>query len=244
MAKKRASDTGIVSESIYSSDDLYAGAAATESPVPHRRRLRLSFNAPVVIAFALISLLALGLSYLPGNWNMRLFAVYRAPLTDLLTYPRFFLHVLGHANIQHYLSNLMLLLVLGPALEAHYGHRTLIEIMAVVALVSGLIQFVFFPGTALLGASGIVFAFIVLASMIGMERGTIPLTMIFAVLLWIGTEVWNMFALQNDVSELTHIIGGAVGAVLGFLLARRTQPDAELTATSTGADPFDSALLR
>jgi len=223
MAKKRTSSDGIVAESIYQTEDSYSTEVVAGSPPPKRRRLRLSFNAPVVIAFALISLLALGLSYLPGNWNMRLFAVYRAPFTDWLTYPRFFLHVLGHANIQHYLSNLMLLLVLGPPLEAHYGHRTLIEIMAIVALVSGLIQFIFFPGTALLGASGIVFAFIVLASMIGMQRGTIPLTMIFAVLLWVGTEVWNMFAVTNDVSELTHIVGGTVGAILGFVLAKRSQ---------------------
>jgi len=217
MAKRKS--TEVVAESVYG-DEVVAAAPAVK-----HRRLRLSFNSPVVLAFALISLIALGLAHLPGNWTMRLFSVYRSPLTDWLTYPRFFLHVLGHADLSHYLSNLMLLLVLGPPLEAHYGSRTMIEIMAVVALVSGLVNFIFFPGSALLGASGIVFAFIILASMAGMKYGTIPITMIFAVLLWIGTEVWNMVTVTNNVSELTHIVGGAVGAILGFALARRMRPN-------------------
>jgi len=235
MAKKKTAtsgvvaNNGVVAETVYSNDIIpaYSGdVVPTSTKVVEKRRrgLRVSFNSPVVLGFALISLIALGLAYLPGDWTMRLFAVYRAPLTDWMTYPRFFLHVLGHANLQHYLSNLMLLLVLGPPLEAHYGSRTMIEIIAVVALVSGLVNFIFFPGSALLGASGVVFAFIVLASMAGMKHGTIPLTMIFAVILWIGTEVWNMITVTNNVSELTHIIGGAVGAALGFALARRNRP--------------------
>ena len=248
MAKNRNALEPAIEPSLeldrYSVDSSYVTETSAVAAVPKRRRLRLSFNAPVVLIFALLSLLALGLSYLPGNWNARLFSVWRSSLTDFWTYPRFFLHVLGHGNLQHYISNLMLLLVLGPPLESHYGHRTLIEIMAIVALVSGLVQFIFFPGTALLGASGIVFAFIVLASMAGMQQGTIPLTMIFAVLLWIGTEVWNMIALDNNVSELTHIVGGTVGAILGFALARRSGKTPDVDQLTTGSDyPYNASPL-
>ncbi|MDR2703317.1 MAG: rhomboid family intramembrane serine protease [Cellulomonadaceae bacterium] len=226
MAQKAKAADAIIAKQRNIAGDLgvpwdQQAKAAEVVAVKKQRGLRVSFNSPVILTFALISLLALGLGYLPGDITRRLFSVYRSPFTDWLTYPRFFLHVLGHANLSHYVSNLMLLLVLGPPLEAHYGSRTLVEIIAIVALVSGLVNFIFFPGAALLGASGVVFAFIVLASMIGMRHGTIPLTMIFAVLLWIGTEVWNMIFVTNNVSELTHIIGGAVGAALGFALARR-----------------------
>lgn len=187
-----------------------------------KRRLRIDYNAPVVITFALLCLAALGLAQLTGGASNRwAFSVYRAPWTDPLTYLRFFGHAIGHANMSHLLGNLMLLLVVGPPLEQRYGHWRLIVLMAITALVSGLIQFLFFPGTSLLGASGIVFMMIVLASMSGMRAGYIPLTMIAVVLLYLGTELWQMFTVDSNVSHLTHIIGGITGALCGFFLNRR-----------------------
>jgi|GEM_PF-37514 len=187
-----------------------------------KRRLRIDYNAPVVITFALLCLAALGLSQLTGGASNRwVFSVYRSSWTDPLTYVRFFGHAIGHANMSHLLSNLMLLLVVGPPLEARYGHWKMILLMAITALVSGLIQFLFFPGTALLGASGIVFMMIVLASMSGMRAGYIPITMIAVLLLYLGTELWQMFTVDSNVSHLTHIIGGITGAICGFFLNRR-----------------------
>lgn len=187
-----------------------------------KRGLRLDFNAPVVITFALLCLAALGLAALTnGASNRWAFSVYRASWSDPLTYVRFFGHALGHANMSHLLGNLMLLLVVGPPLEARYGHWRLLLLMAITALVSGLIQFLFFPGTSLLGASGIVFMMIVLASMSGMRAGYIPLTMIAVLLLYLGQELWQMFTVDSNVSHLTHIIGGITGAVCGFFLNRR-----------------------
>lgn len=91
---------------------------------------------------------------------MHLFCVYRSPLSDPLTYVRLVGHVLGHSGYAHYLSNMMLLLVVGPPLEEKYGSRRLLLCILVTALISGLVQFLCFPKTALLGASGIVFMLI------------------------------------------------------------------------------------
>ena len=85
-------------------------------------RFRIQYNAPVVLTFALIALGALGLDLLTGGWStLHLFRVYRAPLTDPLTYVRMVGHVLGHSGYAHYLGNMMLLLVVGPPLEEKYG---------------------------------------------------------------------------------------------------------------------------
>jgi len=187
-----------------------------------KRRLRIDYNAPVVITFALLCLAALGLSQLTGGASNRwVFSVYRSSWADPLTYVRFFGHAIGHANMSHLLGNLMLILVVGPPLEARYGHWRVLLLMAITALVSGLIQFLFFPGTSLLGASGIVFMMIVLASMSGMRAGYIPLTMIAVLLLYLGQELWQMFTVDSNVSHLTHIIGGITGAICGFMLNRR-----------------------
>ena len=116
------------------------------------KKIVIRFNAPVILTFALLSLLAL----LLGNWTdgaatYQYFSVYRSSLSDPLTYVRFFGHVLGHADYEHYMSNMLLILLVGPGLEEKYGSGTMVWTIAVTALVTGLVHFVFFPGSVLLG---------------------------------------------------------------------------------------------
>ena len=184
-------------------------------------RFRVQYNAPVVLTFALVSLGALVLGFATGGWTTgRLFCVYRSSLTDPLTYVRMVGHVLGHSGYAHYMGNMMLLLVVGPPLEEKYGSRKLLFCIFVTALVSGLVQFLLFPGTALLGASGIVFMMIVLSSLAGMREGAIPLTLILVVILYLGGEVVDAVTVQDSVSHLTHVVGGLCGAILGFAMRK------------------------
>lgn len=186
------------------------------------KRLRLQYNSPVVLTFALASLAVLGLDWLTGGWTtLKLFCVYRAPLSDPLTYVRMVGHVLGHASYSHYMGNMMLLLVVGPPLEERYGSQTLLTCILVTALVSGLAQFFLFPDTALLGASGIVFMMIILSSLAGMKGGRIPLTLILVGILYLGDELMAALTVQDNVSQLTHILGGLCGGALGFGIRRK-----------------------
>ena len=185
------------------------------------KKLHIQYNSPVVLSFALLSLAALLLGRLTGGWTTHtLFCVYRAPLTDPFTYIRMVGHVLGHAGYAHYISNMTLLLVIGPPLEEKYGSGRLLGCILFTALVSGLVQFLFFPGSALLGASGIVFMMIVLSSLAGMREGAIPLTLILVVFIYLGGEVVDAVTLQDNVSHLTHILGGLCGAGLGVAMKR------------------------
>ena len=185
-------------------------------------RLRIQYNAPVVLTFSLLSLAALLLGMATGERSTwLLFCVYRSPLTDPLTYVRLFGHVLGHAGYGHFISNIMLLLVVGPPLEEKYGSRRLLVCIAITALGSGLVQFILFPGSALLGASGIVFMLIMLASLAGMKDGRIPLTLILAAVLYLGQEVYAMVALRDNVANFMHLVGGVTGTVFGVVLAKR-----------------------
>ena len=186
-----------------------------------RGSIRLQYNSPVVLSFALLSLLVLWLHHWTGGKSTAaLFSVYRSSWRDPGTYPRFLLHVLGHANYGHLLHNMMMILVIGPPLEEKYGSRPLLWAMAVTALVSGMVHWLFFPGTALMGASGIVFMMIVMSSLAGMREGCIPLTLILVLVLYVGGEVINGVTLSDNVSQLTHIIGGLCGAFLGLGMRR------------------------
>ena len=174
-----------------------------------KRLVRLQYNSPVVLTFALLSLAALLLDKLTGGWTtVKLFSVYRSPLTDILTYPRFVLHVLGHSGYSHYIGNMMMILVVGPPLEEKYGSRSLFWAIFLTALVSGLVQWLFFPGTALFGASPILFMIILKSTQAGMKDANIPSTIVDGVVL------------SDNVSQLTHIIGGICGAVMGLNMRR------------------------
>lgn len=182
-----------------------------------RRLFRLQYNSPVVLTFALISLGALWLGKLTDGWTTTyLFSVWHSSLADILTYPRFILHVLGHSDYSHYIANMMMILVVGPSLEEKYGSRNLLSAIVITALVSGLVHWFLFPGTMLLGASGIVFMMIVMASLAGMRDGYIPITLILVLVLYLGNEIVDGVVLSDNVSQLTHIIGGVCGAVLGL----------------------------
>ena len=169
----------------------------------------------------ILSLAALALDRVTGGWTTQhLFSVYRCSLADTLAYPRFVLHVLGHSSYSHYIGNMMMILVVGPPLEEKYGSRSLFWAIFLTALVSGLVQWLFFPNIALLGASGIAFMMIVMSSLSGMKDGYIPITLILVMVLYIGGEIVDGVVLSDNVSQLTHIIGGICGAVLGLSMRR------------------------
>ena len=185
----------------------------------NRRRFRLAFNSPAVLGFAGVCLVAMVLNLLTdGASNRTLFSVYRAPLTNPLTWLRMVCHVFGHADWNHLLNNMMYVLLVGPMLEEKYGSVNLMLVMLATALLTGLANFIFFPGTMLLGASGIVFALILLSSISRTEGGAIPVTFILVAILYIGQQVWQAITVRDNVSYMAHIAGGAVGAGLGFLL--------------------------
>lgn len=183
------------------------------------KKIRLSFNSPVILGFTLACFIVLILDKVTGSAStLALFSVYRSSLASPLTYIRFFGHVLGHASWDHFFGNIMMLLVVGPLLEEKYGSANILFVILATALVTGVINFIFFPHVQLLGASGVVFAFILLASLTSIEEEKIPLTFILVALIYIGQQVYDGIFIRDNVSNLTHILGGIVGLGLGYVM--------------------------
>lgn len=186
------------------------------------KKLKVTFNAPVVLGFSILCFLALVLSWVTGGGsNTLLFSAYRSSLTNPLTYLRLFTHVLGHANWEHFIGNITLLLVIGPMLEEKYGSQNLLVVMLITAFVTGAANMLLFPNTMLLGASGIVFAMILMSSMTSMREGEIPLTFILVAVIYLGEQIYDGIFVRDNVSNLTHILGGIVGAVMGYTLGKK-----------------------
>ena len=186
------------------------------------RRIIIRFNVPVVLTFALLALLATFIGiWTDGAATARYFSVYRSSWSEPLTYLRFFTHVLGHSDYSHYMGNMLLLLLVGPNVEEKYGHKTTFWCILITALVTGLVQFIFFPASMLLGASGVVFMMIVLSSFTEMKKDGIPITLIFVVIFYLGGELVDGLFNADNISQLTHIIGGILGLIFGFSIKGR-----------------------
>ena len=181
---------------------------------------RIKWNSPVILGFVVICGIVLALDYVTaGSTTTKFFSVYKGSLSDPLFYVRLVGHVFGHADISHYLNNMMMILLIGPLLEEKYGGDRLMIIMAAVAVITGIVHIFISGNTALLGASGIVFAFILLASTTGSRKGNeIPITLILVALLYIGEQVYQGVFVKDSVSQITHIIGGLIGAGFGMMV--------------------------
>lgn len=182
-------------------------------------KIKLSFNSPVILGFTFICLAVLLLDKLTGGWTTNnLFSVYNSSFLNPLTYIRFFGHVLGHAGWDHFIGNIMLLLIVGPLLEEKYGSLNILFVILSTALVTGLVHFFLFPNVHLLGASGVVFAFILLAPFTSLKEKTIPVTVILVAIIYIGEQIYTGITVNDNISHLTHILGGFVGSGLGFVM--------------------------
>ena len=183
-----------------------------------KKKTRITFNAPLVLTFALLCTAVTIIRLTVGEGTDRFFATYGASWKDPMTYLRLITHVIGHAGFPHLLGNMAYILLLGPMLEEKYGWKDLLAVMVVTAVVTGLIHNLLFPRTYLLGASGIVFAFIQLTSFTEVREGEIPLTFILVALIYLGQQVWDGITVKDNISNLSHIIGGLVGAGAGWVL--------------------------
>ncbi len=183
------------------------------------RKIKFSFNSPIVLGFTIICFIALVLNWLTRGWaNNAVFSVYHSSLLSPFTYIRMIGHIFGHANWEHFIGNIMLILVVGPLLEEKYGSSNLLFVILATALVTGIANYIFFPHVQLLGASGVVFAFILLSPFTGVKEGTVPVTLVLVALIYIGGQVYDGLFLKDNVANLTHILGGLVGAGLGYVM--------------------------
>ncbi len=197
--------------------------------------MRITYNAPVVLTLTLICTIITSLDTVftttmmngktTGLVSQNFFTVYPfssayMSFSDPLTYWRLFSHALGHAGWGHMVGNFSFILLVGPVLEEKYGGKSLIMMMFVTALITGVLNATFFPN-GLLGASGIVFMMILLVSFTNAKKGTIPLTFVLIASLYLGSEIINAMdpsGKNGGISQFAHIIGGIFGGIFGYMM--------------------------
>lgn len=211
--------------------------------------LKIRYNSPVVLTFALICIavyfidVVLSVASSPNDIGpmTRQFFMLKGFFNwaNPLDYLRTITYTMGHANQAHIMGNMSIFLLIAPIMEEKYGSRQVFFMMLTTALVTALFQILLF-NSGLLGASGIVFMFIVLVSFANVQKGSIPLTFILVVLFYIGQEVIHSMQV-NNVSEYAHILGGIMGGVFGALLKPINR--AEEVTVITDPIPSNKMLL-
>ncbi len=178
----------------------------------------LQYNSPVVLTFFFISFFVLILNKITkGITNTLLFSTYRSSIFSPLTYIRLFTHCLGHMNWSHFMNNFLYILLIGPMLEEKYGSINILIMILITALVTGIINSII-GKYQLLGASGMVFMFIILSSLVNIQSGKIPITLILIFIFYIANEIIAGIFKKDKVSHLGHIIGAICGCIYGFYI--------------------------
>ena len=189
-----------------------------------KRKLKITFNSPIVLGFASICFLVMIMNYITGGIsNQMVFMTYHSSLKEPMTYVRLFTHVLGHDGWEHFIGNMAYILLLGPLLEEKYGSVRILQVITITALVTGLINYIFFWNVALCGASGVCFAFILLSSFTSFKEGEIPLTFILVAVIYLGQQIFEGLAVKDNISNMAHIFGGIVGSWIGYVLNKKSE---------------------
>ena len=177
--------------------------------------LSIRYNSPVTLTFSLACIgIFILCSIIPSLTNTFFVLKGSWSWTNLLDYLRLFTYTLGHANKEHLIGNMSLFLLIAPMMEEKYGSRNIGIMMIICTLVTAFFQVLLF-NSGLLGASGLVFMFIVLVSFADARKGSIPITFILVLIFFVGKELIGAF--QNDgISQYAHIMGGILGGIFGF----------------------------
>lgn len=177
--------------------------------------MKITFNSPFVLTFALLATFVLIISIsvggplriltLDGNFNFSAWQSY----VGLLLYP------LSHASVTHLVSNFGIILLIAPLLEKKYGWSKLCLMSVLTTVIIG-IAHIILSNQGLIGASGLVFLYIVLASLVNASGKEVPLTFILVVIMFLGQEILASFK-PDQISQLAHIGGGIMAIVFRYI---------------------------
>ena len=183
-------------------------------------KLRIRYNSPVVLTFALLCAVVLLIDQISGGVFIRSFFLLTPDFNagSALSWVRLVTYVIGHASWTHLISNFSFILLIGPVLEEKYGSLPILAMMIVTALATAALNLLLVH-TALYGASGIVFMLVLLSSFTNIRQGEIPITFILIVALYLVREFVNALS-PSTVSQLAHIAGGLIGGAFGFLFSK------------------------
>ena len=173
------------------------------------------YNSIVILTYFFLAVLVFILKKVTANRSNKLFSSSRGSIFSPLTYIRMITHILGHSSYNHFKNNFLYILLVGPMIEEKYGSIILLKMILITAFVTALVNIII-SNKRILGSSGISFMLILLSSLVNIESGKIPVTLILIFIFYVLSEIVDGIFKKDNISHLSHIIGAISGVVFGY----------------------------
>lgn len=202
-----------------------------------KKKFKFIFTAPFITIFAFLSiaLFLLDVFAFKGNAVSGIFSCPGAKgsavfsFTNPLHYIRLFLHVLGNTGALTLLSNMTILLILGPGMEEKFGKGIFMLMTLLSALVSGVLNACFGSSPAA-GSESIVFLLIFLWQTESFIKKEIEIPRMLIFIPYTGAVIYLAYKNGCTVSSavvyaLESIAGGICGGILRFLISHEKKAE-------------------
>lgn len=134
---------------------------------------------------------------------------------------KFFTSFFGHSGLEHLLNNLFFIGLFGSLYEGLTSSKMFYGTFLVSAVFANMTAFIFFPNSAIIGASGGAFGLMAALAVykpnnIGLALG-VPVPMWAALVVYTVTQLAGLTAATNTAYE-AHLFGMLAGGVMGLWL--------------------------
>lgn len=190
----------------------------------------IDFDAPVTTVFSLISILLFLLDYFVFKGSMTqtflaspTTANGSAPFSfsKAESYFRMIFYAFGAISWEVLITNLLFVLLLGPAMEEKYGSVVIGIMMFVSSLFSGVLASCFCK-TSLQGCASIIFMMIFLNSFISFSKKKLPFSFVIIFILFIVREI-IVKNTNGFLGMIVVIAGGLCGSLFAFLASPKAK---------------------
>ncbi len=147
-------------------------------------------------------------------------------------YWQFLTYMFTHATVSHFIFNMLSLYIFGTAVERRIGSREFILYYLLTGVLSGVASYAMFymanTNTVLLGASGAIYALLMLFSVLYPRSviyvfGLIPVQAPLLIILYFIIELISGLTAHDGVAHMTHL-SGLVFGLLYIVVRMRMNP--------------------
>ena len=147
-------------------------------------------------------------------------------------YWQFLTYMFTHATVSHFIFNMLSLYIFGTAVERRIGSREFLLYYLLTGVLSGVASYAMFyvanTNTVLLGASGAIYALLMLFSVLYPRSviyvfGLIPVQAPLLIILYFIIELISGLTAHDGVAHMTHL-SGLVFGLLYIIIRMRMNP--------------------
>lgn len=208
--------------------------------------LKVAYDAPVTLTFVIVSAIIFLLNILLAKSGKAggLQSLLASPTSQAGVLPFIVKQPLSYLRLLFYIfgamaggasllfTNLILIMLLGPAMEERYGSVIIGIMIFVSALFAGVLNACFCE-TSLVGAVPLVSMMIFLNAFMSFSKKKFPLSFAAVMVLFVLLQI---FSGAGAVQIIICIAGGLCGSLFAFLTSPKMKAEKKATKSEGGAD--------